>query len=564
MNARTQRIPVLGGLLSSMALSLGPAHSTIVQEGTETLNHAQQAIAAQDWEKAHGFAQTALKLDPHSIEAMRLVYQTASRVNPALALETASTLFQHPECGLEEKVKILTYVQLKGDHARFAQLYDCLEADQRKNPDVVFLKARFLANRGAAESARAILEEHLKSGKSEPRFKLLYSSILLQSKKQEDHRSSQQAIAELMAAGGMDARIAFNLLWDAPPGVLAPDLFPPDIDAFVNAWNDARPQEKLIASGIKLARAKDDAAKQAGIFAEALNTHAAANLDLLCSWLTRFPRFDLILQVVDDKKGRESQSLYDHRLRALTAVNGPAAGEAWLAQPHPDSSETVVWMTRAKLAAAKKDGPGALKAWEQAFALAQKESTSDTLSALYRNGIEIGQAEAAVRAVLEAAKNPSPAFPHSAQLEPAFTYLYEKDRLDDLLMLTWAALSRENSNFLLVNNFIYISMVLNREGNDYVAQATKLVQSEPELAGLRSTLAFAHLRKGEHAQALEVLEKAKVDWSKETPACRAIRAVALEKNGKAEEAKAEWKALEGAHLAAAERKSLEALLGRGI
>lgn len=544
-------------------LLFGTANSAVIQESVETAKMAKKAVEEQNWEQAHDLAQSAVKLDPNSIEGLRLLFQAASRVNRSEALATASRLFEHPEVSWDEKVKILTFVQLTGDHNRFAQLYDKLSEEQRKQPDAVFLKSRFLAQRGVVGGARSVLEEYFKTGGNEARFKILLGEILVLSSDKEDQRRGQQIFSELMAGNDLNSRIAYNLLWDANPTSLIPELFPADIDSFVNALPEVRPQERLIASELKLARAKGDSAKEKEIYEDAVKAHAEKNLELLCSWLTRMQRFDLILQVVDEAKGRESGSLFDHRLRALTAVQGPEAAEKWLSNPHPNSGEQAVWVARAKLASMRKDEAGTAKAWDKALEVAMKDPKGNALLSLYRNGLEIGLVDAATRAILEGAKNPSSAFPSFSQLQPALDYLYHKGQLDDFLTLTWAALSRESNNLLLVNNFLYMSMVLDKGGNDYVAQSRKIVEARPEVPGLRSTLALALLRSGQHAEALKVLEEANADWSKETVAARAVRAVAMEKNGKKEEAASEWKALEGSFLTAAERKTFDALAGRG-
>lgn len=564
MTTRMQQIWAWGRMALALVLPLGFAQAALVQESVETLNLARQAIEAQDWEKANGYALTAVKLDATSLEALRLLYQTSSRMDPAKASETASMLFLHPECSLDEKVKVLTYLQLKGDFGRFTQLYDKLSDEQRKIPDAIFLKCRFLATRGGLESARPVLEEYFRTGGSEPRFKLLYSSLLIQSGEEADRRRGQGMIVELVRGKGLDGRLAFNLLVDAPAGTIQPELFPPDIGAVTQDWKELRPQEQLIASSVKFAQAKGDASREDEVVVEAISVHAAKNLDMLCRWLAGLERFDRILEVVDEAKGRESVGLFDHRLRALAAVKGPEAAEAWLKTPHPNSSEISVWITRSKLAHQRKDQAAALDCWERAFALAQKESATEILLELYRTGFELDLPDAAVRAILEAGKKPSPSFPAAAQLQPAFAYLYEKDRLDDLLTLTWAALSRETSNLHLVNNFLYLSLILNRPGNDYVAQASKLVETLPEVAGFRATLALAYLRKGQHTEALTALERGKVDWSKESPAARAVHALVLEKNGRGEEAKTAWKELAEVPLAAGERQAFGSLLGKTI
>lgn len=559
MRIRTRQILALQRATFALLLTFGLAHAALVQESVETLNLARKAIEEQDWPKANGYALTALQLDANSIEALRLVYQTSTRVDPDRALATAEALFQHPESSVEEKVKILTYLQLRGDAGRFTKLYDKLNDEQRKLPDVIFLKCRFLATRGGLELARPVLEDYFKTGANEPRFRLLYSSMLIQSDQEADRRRGQQWIVELVKAKGAEGRLAFNLLMDAPVGTLQPEVFPADLDAIAKEWTEPRPQEQLIASSIKIAQAKGDAARQDEVLSQAITAHAAKNLELLCTWLAGWQRFDRILEIVDEAKGRTSVALYDHRLRALAAVNGPEAAEAWLKTPHPQSLEISVWISRAKLASQRKDPAATLECWEKAFALAAKEPTPDAMLGLYRTGLELDLQEAAVRAVLEAGKKPSPSFPAAAQLQPAFTYLYDRDRLDDLLALIWAALSHESSNLQLVNNFLYFSMILNRDGNDYVAQAAKVVNAVPGEPGFRATLALAHLRMGQNAEALSVLRQGNIDWCKEAPAARAVHALALEKNGMTEEAKAAWTAIADLHLATAERKTIESL-----
>jgi len=220
-------------------------------------------------------------------------------------------------------------------------------------------------------------------------------------------------------------------------------------------------------------------------------------------------------------------------------------------------------MARAKLAQLQDDEAAALEAWEKAFELARESGNSDALVAVYRSGVAINQPDAAIRALLEAAKSPPQVFPPANELQLVFNYLHEKDRLEDLLLMTQAAMERDQGNLLLRNNSLYLSLVLGKTPEGFVEEARKLMEAQPHIPALRSTLALALLRDEKHAEALRVLEGIKSEQGNDNPSYRAILAVALEKNGKMEEAMKIWDGIEKTHLASAERKAFRDLLGRG-
>lgn len=549
-----------------LVLSMGSAPSQIViDEGgtaSQKIEDAKKAIQAENWDEAYRLALAARNLEPKTIEPLRLLLRSSVARKSPQALDVATSLFLHPESRLDEKVQILGFVQLAGDKNRFTHLYDQLGAEDRKNPDVLYLKANHLISIGADQPARIVLEEYLKMGGDQPKFQILLAGILIKSDKAEDRTRGQQIIADVMGKGGQDSHNAFLLLGAAPVGSILPELFPEDLSGFVPGPPESHPEEDLVAARIKLARFGDESAEREGLFAKVLATHAGESLELLCSWLTGMERPDLILKLVDEEKGQESPAFYDIRLGALIAARGPEAGESWLDNPHPDSEEMDVWRARALIASLKKDKEGALAAWEKAFALAKEgQENPNGLVRLYRTAVEIGELEAAALAALQATESPSVAFPSFPELQPVIAYLSKSDRLEESLMITRMALTREPGNLILQNNLIYTATVLNVTDPVMVESARDLVQAQPRVLAFRNTLAFALLRVGEHAEALEVLEQAQVEWDKVPPTALAVFAIALEKNDKKDRAAEIWKLVDRAKLGASEQKAFDEIRG---
>jgi len=166
---------------------------------------------------------------------------------------------------------------MTGDVERFTQLHNKLGAEQRKNPEVVFLESRFLMSRGQVEDARSLLEEYFEAGGDEPRFKLMLASMLLVSEDEADLRRGQEVIAELMVSGGEVSRVALGFLGNVPVQKIHPDLFPEDLDEWLQGLAEVRPREDLIVAKLKLARAGVDSAEKDEIFAGVVESHAEEN-----------------------------------------------------------------------------------------------------------------------------------------------------------------------------------------------------------------------------------------------------------------------------------------------
>jgi len=264
----------------------------------------------------------------------------------------------------EEKVELLEYFERNGGDNRFSELYDGLTEPERRNPDVIYLRARYLASQNRENAARRLVENHLKAAGGDERFERLLARLLMRSNLSKEREEGQELVAAMMTGADEESQKAFGLLWDVPPAAIQPELFPADLEGWVERLPNPGVKEELIVAQVALARTRGYEARQDEIVSGVAQRLGRDDPDLVCQWLSRFSRFDLILELVDEELGRQSLSLYNHRLRAITAVDGLEAAQQWLSDPHPDTPELTLWLNRARAAHHRNDEERERECWK--------------------------------------------------------------------------------------------------------------------------------------------------------------------------------------------------------
>lgn len=525
-------------------------------------DHVKQAkrLAEQgNWAQSFQLALAAHKLNPASLEALRVLFPAATKTNFPDTANIAGAIFMHAGSSFEEKLNLLSYLDLSRNDRHFTGLFGQLDETQRQHPDAQFLMIRFLLTRGGLDQARKMLDAYFAGGGQEKRFQGLRARLLLFGKP-EEREEGQKLVAALMQDADGVAQQAFGLLWDLSPNLLKPELFPAGIDQWVDKLPNAGAREKLIAAQFQLAASLQNPEKQEAIFRQAVAGFGVSDPETLCNWLMRFQKFDLILGVVDEEKGRSSVALFDHRMRALTAVQGPEAAESWLNTPLPDASPLQIWLSRAKLARLRKDRLQEQKCWKYALSVAEVDETSRQFLPIFRTAMQMRELDIACRALLAAAPHPKATFPASLEIQPIIDYLYGKDRLKDLSVISQRILKDEPGNPVLLNNLIYISLVLDTPLEDSVSIARDLVEKHPRILGLRTTLALALCRERKSSEALPVLQSSDADWDMASPADLTIYALVLEDAGQTDKAEEIRRKIDRNNLTGTERRSFSSVL----
>jgi len=87
------------------------------------------------------------------------------------------------------------------------------------------------------------------------------------------------------------------------------------------------------------------------------------------------------------------------------------------------------------------------------------------------------------------------------------------------------------------NDLAYLNLLFNEKVADSLQVSRQLVDTLPDRAAYRTTLALAYLRTNQPDKALGAYDRMKIDWSAALPGWQAVRAAVLAANGRGEEAR---------------------------
>lgn len=520
------------------------------------LSRAKEAMEAEEeWEKAYQLALVARQLNPTSVEALRVLVDASFKTRSIRTLDYANALFLNPQATDEDKLMVLGILQQVGDHVGFVRLYNILPRETRQEKGFVAVRVQFLIQRNAFEAAREILEAELAQGRDR-QFLLMLASLLIQpSSSEADIHRGQEMIRELAASEDSDeiARTAFQLL-----GYIRPDRIDASLFGNLGVRNDLSSNgsiaEYIAAANLALAAARDPEAKEA-IIEKAIQEQGSIAPAQLAQWLQRVGESADILSFLTEERCAASPELYQQRFLALIRAGRIDEADEWLDNPPRGIESINIWLARAQLSRAKEERAEENNAWEQAFQVAEVTSDRNEFLRIFEVASRTDRIDLATRALLKAPTHPTGILPPAADLVAPMVFLTKNERIEDLRFLTEALVAREPDNVILLNNLIYLNLILDDNFATSMETARTLIEANPGILSLQTTYAMGFLLKDEAPKALEVLPPGdSLAWETATSADRAIRARTLELCGFNEQAVEAWKTVKLDELTEIERK----------
>ena len=548
-------IPLVGAF--SLYLLRDPlADLTRSWRSSYSLNKAKSALAeVEEWEEAYQLALVARQLNPQSLEALRVLVDASFKTRSIRTLDYANALFLNPKATPDDKLLVLSILQQAGDHIGFVRLYNILPRELRQEKGFVTVRVQFLIQRNAFAAAREILEAELSQDRDR-QFLLLLASLLLQpSSSEADIQRGQKIISELAATEDSDeiARTAFQLL-----GYIRPDRIDPSL--FGNLGIRAEESGKdsigayIAAANLALAAANDPNAKEA-IIERAIQEQGSLAPAQLAAWLQRVGETDDILSFLTPERSANSPDLYQQRFLALIRAGKIDEADEWLDNPPRGIESINIWLARAQLSRAQNERAEENNAWEQAFQVAEVTAHRNEFLRIFEVASSTNRIDLATRALLKAPTHPTGILPPAAELVGPMRFLTNNERIEDLRFLTEALVVREPDNVILLNNLVYLNLILDDNFASSMETARNLIEANPGILSLQTTYAMGFLLKKEPSKAMEVLPPGdSVAWETATAADLAIRARTLELSGFNEQAADVWKQVDSTELTAVERK----------
>lgn len=530
---------LIGGGVTAYFLREPLAAATRTWRSAHNLNRAKEALKDdKQWSQAYEHALVARQLNPSSIEALRVLVDASFRSHSIRTLEYANALFLSADATDADQLMALRIMHEARDHIGFVRLYNLLSDETRQEPDFVTLRARFLISRNAYESARELLEGNLAENRDRQHLLLLASLLIQPSSSAADLAKGQELIRELSTAENPDelARAAFRLLGYIDPKKMDAQLLGDLGRSFSGTANALSSTEFIAAANLALASTQSEE-ERARIVEDTIAKFGDKSPQQIATWLDLVGESDRVLAFLTEERCKTSPRLYEQRFLALLRVGEVEMAEKWLNSPPSGISSINIWLAKAQLSRAKTERAEENHAWEQAFQVAQVTSDRNEYLRIFEVASRNNRVDLATRALLRAPTHPNGIIPPAADLVGPMIYLTENERLQDLRFLTEALAVREPENLMLLNNLLYLNLILGDNIETSVHSAAELVGRNPESLSLRTTCAMGHLILGNPAAALEVLPASdSPHWETATAADKAIFASALERSGLTEEA----------------------------
>jgi len=520
------------------------------------LGKAEQALESdteEEWKVAYQHALVARQLNPQSVEALRVLVDASFKTNSLRTLGYASALFLNENSNEEDKLYVLSILLQSRDHVGFVRLYNLIRPEVREKKDFVLVRVQFLIDRNAHESARKILETEVE-GNRDRQFLLMLASLLVNpSASQKDKEEGQRLIAELASSENSDgiARTAFELLGYISLNEVNPEIFG-DLGARIAKQENKSPGELLAAASLAIASAKDEKTREE-IINHAIIQHGDIAPTRLASWLQRMGNNSGLLDFLTEERCSTDPALFQQRYSALLSVNRLDEAEEWLSNPPQSVDSISIWLAKAQLSRLRKQRSEENNAWEQAFQVAQNTGSRNEYLRIFEVASQSNRIDLATRALLKAPSQQTGIIPPAADLVGPMVFLTIENRLEDLRFLTEALVAREPNNVHLMNNLIYLNILLGDKIEESLKLADDLLSRNPRSLSLRTTTALGKILEGNPKQAYEVLTVDEEVWKTATTADRAIRSLVLGANGDPAAAAAEWSEVDFEDLTEAEK-----------
>ena len=478
-------------------------------------------------------ALTSIQLKPNRIETLRVLMTAARAVGDGRILTIAQALYTHEAATPEDRIEALGAINDVGDTLRFPAFWEALSGEARALPEAQVERMRHLLLKKAPLQ---VIEELGKSelAPGDPRRLMKIHALLQFGEAEKDRAALTLALEEAREAPDEEARRKiFGLI-----SVLPPERIPREIAA--EALEAARSfpaideLEPTLNFTLRIAQAPES---RQGIAREALAALQKEHLDSLCRWLMRLREHRLIIEHIDEVQAFRSGFAFEARVQSLIAVHRLEDAFILLQFPPETADRVGALMLKATVARALGRKSEETAAWQEALLEAERDMTQNNYLKLARFAQAAGERRVAADAIVAACRHPRGIMPPSGEIDWLMQYLIENDRPGDLLVVSRRFLRSEWGNPVLLNNAIYLSVILGGEdsvGENVIQLVDSLQERHPGILGIRTTKALVHLLAGRAEEARGVFrpeEFTGIGWQAFPAPDRAVFALVLRETG---------------------------------
>jgi tetratricopeptide (TPR) repeat protein len=510
-------------LLIAAALGARPAYRAMRAYRADALaREAESAIKRQSWAEASQKAQAAYHLDPTREQAMRVVARLYTIAGQPDAVVFWQNLRAAGFATREDRRELIRAGLRFGKSADVRAELLALLKEPPAEADTLRLAADFFLLTNDRASALAYSRELVKLQPDAASELTLARSLLAMPDPalQSQARLSLAKLSALTNSVGLEAQVVM-----ARAGLVSDDAMPRLIERLSN-HPEAQLAHRLLAEELRLRLEPHRRAAAVAAFVNEFANSPLTNRLEVARWLNRQREFKRAAELIPAADGNQSRDVFLARLDALAALGQWDEARAELESTTAPIEPVLREMYLARAARELKHLPEAEAHWRRVHLELGTQPEAALYVAEYAE--KTGQIDEARKAYERLSSAPEFADTAFAALIRIGEQTGGTRTLREIMRDLSA---RRPDDPAPQNDFAYLNLLLNERVEQSRDTARKLHEAQPNIMAFRTTLALAHLRAGEPAEARKMYEGLDLDWTLLQPGWQAVHAAVVGENG---------------------------------
>jgi tetratricopeptide (TPR) repeat protein len=524
---------VLVALVVILAFQARPLYSGIKGwRARGLIKEVNTLIEKGEWKTASEKGMAAYHLKPDEPAVLRALARLQSLTqNPRGAILFWKALLAQPkEVTAEDRVIYADDLLRAGAAMEALQVTRGLLEQRSDDPAALRLMSKIQAVQNEYQESLRFARRALAIAPDDPENQLLVALLEIDSPDQAERMEAWSKIGKIAQSKeniGLRALIFIAQRRDIPSEM---------IDHVVTGLREhpgSNVTHRLLAYDVQIRR---NPAQRSALLDQAMEEFKGdrASLQIVGPWLNSRGEFNRTLQIIPRSEAKQLRDAFLTHVDALAGLKQWPELEKLLKEPGLPLDEAYSQIFQARVALEMSKPELAKYHWQQAYVAAARKP--EQLSFLASYAEKIGAHDIAERAYRALFSNPAWSL---GAYQGVLRILQRKGDALALRDLLAEMTARWPENASILNDYAYLSLLLNQRVDESLQTARLLVQKAPRSLPHRTTLALGLVRIGQPAEALKVYSSLDVKWESALPSNRAIYAVVLAANGKMAEARAQ-------------------------
>lgn len=411
--------------------------------------------------------------------------------------------------------------------------------DERKNPDLLVPWLERLEAENLLSLVKAELDKQ--ADQTDLRVERIRLSQLAAQGTAVSLRELQARLLDRIASLPDDGVLLLEVMDEIPQSALIPYFF-----TGLGKWIEGRGDKATVVDQMRLARCEIAAnpGSKDTVLTRMVDIHGALHPIPVAKLHTTFERFEKAKELLEPTLTKGDPDAFKLMADVLERLGQLDELNKLLESPPEGVSLAEVWCDRAAVATKQGDERAKTEFKQKALAVAELEANNTSLIRLARHAYDRGLVDYAmdvwVKAIQRGSASPLPFF---FSIDPVIRAAALGKKETQLFGMLRTYRSVEPGNLEVVTQFSYLGCLL---GNvppatlitelSAVREKLKQDSGRPSTLALRCTIALANLLEGHPELAAQSTDDNNIDWFNQVPVHRMIRAIALTKTGRKEEA----------------------------